>query len=113
MAMDLQEYARTLESRVSTLETRNSELVADLMRKSAQLSDAEDTIKRWQAELEIVASKTGHNLCHIWIPDLLKKTLGHTGGFPDPENMTREEFEYGCKIYQDVIFSAIRAKQAR
>lgn len=75
-----------------------------LMRTMAKLSDAEDTLKRWRAELEIVASKGGHNLCHIWIPDLLKRTLGHTGNFPDPDKMTKEEFKIGCKFYQDDIF---------
>lgn len=75
-----------------------------LMRTMAKLSDAEDTLKRWRTELEVVASKGGHNLCHIWIPELLKRTLGHTGNFPDPEKLTKEEFKLGCKFYQDDIF---------
>jgi len=75
-----------------------------LMRTMAKLSDAEDTLKRWRAELEIVASKGGHNLCHIWIPELLKRTLGHTGNFPDPEKLTKEQFKLSCKFYQDDIF---------
>lgn len=90
--------------KISELEKRKEELVVDLMRKSAQLSDAEDFIKRCRAELEIVASKGDHNLCHIWIPELLKKTLGHTGNFPDPGKMTKAEFKLGCKFYQDDIF---------
>lgn len=75
-----------------------------LMRMMAKLSDAEDTLKRWRAELEIVASKADHNLCHIWIPELLKRTLGHTGNFPDTGKLTKEQFKHGCKFYQDDIF---------
>ena len=61
------------------LKKRNGELNIELMRALARLSDAEDTIKRWRAELDIVASKSSHNLCHIWIPNLLNNTIGHTG----------------------------------
>src|SRR3989338_8122320 len=75
-----------------------------LMRTMAKLSDAEDALKRWRAELEIVASKGGHNLCHIWITEILKRTLGHTGNFPDPKKLTKEQFKLSCKFYQDDIF---------
>lgn len=96
--------------RLMESERRKDELNIKLMRTMAQLSDAEDTLKRWRAELEIVASKRGHNLCHIWIPDLLKRTLGHTGNFPDPDGMTEEEFEQGCDDYRTCIFKALREK---
>ena len=86
------------------LRKRNEELVVDLMRKSAEASEAEETLKRWRTELEIVAEQKGHNLCWMWIPRLLKATLGHTGKYPDPDNVTREEFELGCRAYQDDIF---------
>ena len=100
-----------LEERVMALEQRNRELNIKLMRTLAQLSDAEDTLKRWRAELEIVASKGNHNLCHIWIPGLLRNTIGHTGGFPDLEGTTREEFDQGCKAFQDDIFGLSQASQ--
>lgn len=93
-----------LELRLMVLEQRNRELVVDLMRKSAKLSEAEETLKRWRTELEIVAEQKGHNLCWMWIPRLLKATLSHTGKYPDPETVTREEFELGCRAYQDDIF---------
>ncbi len=83
---------------------RNKELVVDLMCKSAELSDASDIVKRWRTELEIVASKTGHNLCWIWIPLLLKQTLGHTGNWPDPEQVSEEEFKAGCDDFRDCVF---------
>lgn len=92
------------EMRLVESERRKDELNIKLMRTMAKLSDAEDTLKRWRAELEIVASKRNHNLCHIWIPNLLKRTLGHTGNFPDPDGITKEEFKLGCTFYQDDIF---------
>ena len=88
-----------LESRIKELERQNSELNISWMKTQAELSDAEDTVRRWRTELEIVASKGEHNGCHIWIPDLLKRTLGHTGKFLDPEKMTSEQFAEGCIVF--------------
>lgn len=93
-----------IDDREMKLMNSERDLNVKLMRTMAKLSDAEDTLKRWRAELEIVASKGGHNLCHIWIPELLKRTIGYTGNFPDLEKLTKEEFKYGCKFYQDDIF---------
>ncbi|MBX4190329.1 hypothetical protein KW791_03495 [Candidatus Parcubacteria bacterium] len=89
---------------IEALKKRNAELNIALMKKSAQLSDAEDTLKHWRTELEIVASKTGHNLCWIWIPLLLKVTLGHTGNWPNPETVTEEEFKAGCDEFRQCVF---------
>jgi len=113
-ADSLGEVSRELDQvsrRLSQTKRRNKELNNKLMKTLAELSDAQDTIKRWQVELEIVASKTSPNLCHIWIPDLLKRTLGHTGEFPDSEGMTEEEFRQGCDEYRKCIFAAIRANK--
>lgn len=93
-----------LEMRLMVLDQRNKELVIDLMRKSAEASEAQEQLKRWRTELEIVAEQKGHNLCWMWIPRLLKATLGHTGKYPDPEKVTRAEFELGCRTYQDDLF---------
>lgn len=109
---DLERVNQGLEQKNAELKARKDELNLKLMNTKALLSDAGDTVKRWRTELEIVASKEGHNLCHIWIPDLLKRTLGHTGNFPDPDGMTEEEFRQGCEEYRTCIFAAIRAKQA-
>ncbi len=95
-----------LEMRLMALEQRNRELVIDLMRKSAEASESQEQLKRWRTELEIVAEQKGHNLCWMWIPRLLKATLGHTGKYPDPEKVTRAEFELGCRAYQDDIFGS-------
>lgn len=89
---------------IERLREVNRGLNIDLMRKSAELSDVGDIVKRWRAELEIVASKNGHNLCWIWIPLLLKRTLGHTGNWPDPENVTEEQFKTGCDDFRDCVF---------
>jgi len=93
---------------IQRLQKRNEELVQDVMRQSAKVSEAEETLKRWRTELEIVAEQTGHNLCWIWIPRLLKATIGYTGKYPDPEKVTREEFELGCRAYQDDIFECTK-----
>ena len=77
----------------------NDDLNTALMRRSADFSDADETLRRWRTELEIVASKGGHNGCHIWIPELLKRTIGHTGKFLDTENITPEQFAQGCVAY--------------
>lgn len=100
----LEKSNQALERETLELRTKKDELNIQLMRTMAKLSDAEDTVKRWRTELEIVTSKSGHNLCHIWIPELLKRTLGYVGNFPDPEKMTKEEFKIGCRFYQDDIF---------
>ncbi len=93
---------------IKRLQKRNDELVVGVMRQSARASEAEETLKRWRTELEIVAEQKGHNLCWMWIPRLLKETLGHTGKYPDPESVTRSEFELGCRAYQDDIFGTER-----
>ncbi len=93
-----------LELKLAEVNKTNEELNIALMRKSADLSDASDTVIRWRAELEIVATKTGHNLCWIWIPLLLKQTLGHTGNWPDPENVNEEQFKAGCDDFRDCVF---------
>ena len=112
--MDWEAYARVLEKTIVTLEadnfkakTRYKELVIDLMRKSAQLSEAQEKLKRWQTELEIVAEQKGHNLCWRSMSDLLKNTIGHPGNYPDPENITREEFELGCRAYLCDLFDKV------
>ncbi|GEM_PF-7065120 len=92
---------------IEVLIKRNKELVVDVMRQSARASEAEETLKRWRTELEIVAEQKGHNLCWTWIPRLLKSTIGHTGKYPDPDNVTRAEFELGCRAYQDDIFGLL------
>lgn len=96
-----------LEIRIMALEQRNKELVEDLMRKSAEAGAAWETLKRWQTELEILAGQKGHNLCWVDVSRLLKNTLGYIGKYPDKENVTREEFELGCRAYQDDIFGPV------
>lgn len=105
--MDVGEVERIddLEMKVMILEQRNKELVIELMRKSAQASETEEKLKRWQTELEIVAGQKGHNLCWADVPRMLKATIGYTGRYPDPENVTREEFlELGCKNFVNDVF---------
>src|SRR3989338_924801 len=109
-AMTRQQELRIVGRRIESAEKRSRELNIKLMTTMAELSDAQDTLKRWRAELEIVASKSSHNLCHIWIPNLLKNTLGYTGSFPNPDGMTEDEFRQGCDDYRSCIFAAIRSK---
>lgn len=97
-----------LEMRLMVLEQRNRELVVDLMHKSAEASEAREQLRRWRTELEILADQRGHNLCWAGVPRLLKNTIGHTGKYPDPEKVTREEFELGCRAYQDNIFGPVQ-----
>lgn len=96
---DLRAEIEALKSEIVSLKLEKSDLNIAWMRTSAELSDAQDALKRCLTELEIVASKGGHNACHIWIPELLKKTLGHTGNFLDPENMSPEQFAEGCVVF--------------
>lgn len=105
--LDLISENLRLEEELSQIKIRAGQLVVDLMRKSAQLSEAEEKLKRWQTELEIMADQKGHNLCWAGVPRLLKNTIGHTDKYPDPENVTREEFEIGCRAYQDDIFGPV------
>lgn len=93
-----------LQRQIDELVKRNTELTVDLMRKSAEASEASETVRRWRTELELLADQKGHNLCWAGVPRLLKATLGHTGKYPDPERVTKEEFKLGCQVYQDDIF---------
>ena len=96
-----------LEMRIMALEQRNRKLVEDLMRKSAEASAARETLKHWQTELEILVDQKGHNLCWVGVPRLLENTIGHTDKYPNTENVTREEFEIGCRAYQDYVFGPV------
>ncbi len=89
---------------IEALQRENERLNLALMRKSAEASEAQETLKRWRLELELLAEQKGHNLCWMWIPRLLKATLGHTGKYPDPEGVTREDFAAGCVAYQEDLF---------
>ena len=110
---DLRKSSRRLEDLQAEnrkLKAINRELNIDLMRAQAKLSDAEDKLRRWEVELEIVGSKTGHNGCHIWIPELLRNTLGNTGNFLDPDKMTPEQFAEGCVAYHGDRFGNCNVK---
>lgn len=96
-----------LREEISKLKVRLGQMAVDLMRKSAEASEAQETLKRWRTELEILADQKGHNLCWTGVPRLLKNTLGYTGKYPDLENINREEFEIGCRAYQDDIFGLV------
>lgn len=100
-----------LERRISELtfqlfeeREKNKILNIDLMRKSAEASEAQEELKRIKLEWELVADRKGHNLCHEAIGRALKLTIGHTGKYPDPENVTPEQFAQGCVQYHQDIF---------
>lgn len=95
---------RSMEFRVRELENRNRELNIALMRKSAEASEVSETLKRWRTELEILSDQKGHNLCWAGIPRLLKATIGHTGKYPDLENVSGEQFAHGCAFYHKDLF---------
>jgi len=92
---------------IERFKKRNTELTIELMRKSTEASEAQETLKRWRTELEILADQKGHNLCWAGVSRLLKNTIGHTGKYPDSENVTRDEFELGCRAYRDDIFGPV------
>lgn len=96
-----------LREEISRLKVRLGQMAVDLMRKSAEASEAQETLKRWHTEIEILADQKGHNLCWVGVPRLLKNTVGHIGKYPDPETVTRVEFEIGCRAYQDDIFGQV------
>lgn len=96
--------------RIAELEKRNKKLNIDLMRKSAEASEAREKTIRWEAELKIVADQTGHNLCWVSIARLLKNTIGYLGKYPDPDNVTKEEFKWGCDVYIEDIFGPNKGK---
>jgi hypothetical protein len=99
--------SKQLRDEISNLKVRLGQMTIALMRKSAEASAAWETLKRWQTELEILADQKGHNLCWVGVPRLLKNTIGLIGKYPDTENVTREEFELGCRAYQDDIFGPV------
>ena len=90
--------------RVFELKTKNDELNLALMRKSAEASEAREKNIRCETELRIFADQTGHNLCWASIARLLKNTVGHTGKYPDPDNVSGEQFAQGCVAYHGDLF---------
>jgi len=93
-----------LRNKIEQLEKRCQELNLALMRKSAEASEATEDLKRIKMEWEIAVEQSGHNLCHKAILTAIKFTLGHTGNYPDPDNITGEEFAHGCVDYQSGLF---------
>ena len=89
---------------INQLEHKNRELNIALMRKSAEASEAQETLKRCRLEWEIVADQKGHNLCWRGIAIALKKTIGHTGKYPDPDNISSEQFAHGRVDYHRDIY---------
>ena len=102
--MGVDQRITELERDNQTLKRRVGELNVQLMRKSAEASEASETLRRWRLELELLADQKGHNLCWARIPRLLKATVGHTGEYPDPENVSPEEFAQGCVVYHGDLF---------
>lgn len=51
--LDLISENLRLEEELSQIKIRAGQLVVDLMRKSAQLIEAEEKLKRWQTELKL------------------------------------------------------------
>lgn len=93
-----------LSSEIIRLRERNEALNADLVQKSADLSEAKEELTRWRTELQILADQTGHNLCWMAVAHALKNTIGYTGKYPNLENITPEEFAQGCVHYHRDIF---------
>ena len=93
-----------LYKKIQDLEERNKKLSADLMRKSAEASEAKEILERWHMELDLLADQKGHNLCWVGIPKLLKNTIGYRGKYPDIEGVTKEEFRAGCDVYTCELF---------
>ena len=90
------------------LRRRNHELNIQLMKKSAELSEAREKLRLWSMEIERVADQKGHNLCLIDLPRLFQQTIGDRGGYPDLEGISRQEFEMGCKAYQEQLFGPVK-----
>lgn len=100
----LREELSRIKEELSKAKIRAGQLAVEVMRKSAELSKVEEILKRWQTELEIAAGQKGHNLCWADFPRVLKRTIGHTGRYPDPDNTNPEEFAYGCVAYHGDTF---------
>lgn len=101
---ELEKRIQDLTFKAFELATKNKELNVELMRKSAEASEAREELKRCRLEWEIVADQKGHNLCWAAVARALKATIGHTGRYPDPENVSGEEFAHGCVHYHGDIF---------
>ena len=95
---------RRLEERIRILEEEKRALNLAWMRESAKASEAREELKRCKLEWEIVADQSGHNLCPHAVARALKATIGHTGKYPDPNNVNGEQFAYGCVDYQASLY---------
>lgn len=94
-----------LQDKIKELEEKNKELNIALMRSQAKEAEAREELKRCKLEWEIVADQgLGHNSCHAAISRALKNTIGHTGKYPDPDNITAEQFAHGCVSWHSDIF---------
>ena len=93
-----------LRNELDRVKIERDKLNIDLMHESAKASEAREELKRCKLEWEIVADQTGHNLCWAAVARALKATIGHTGKYPDPENVTPEQFAQGCVAYHCDLF---------
>lgn len=79
---------------------RNYRLIEDLMRTSADLSEAREEAKRLRLEIEVHRDQTGHNKC--WMNDWrLHQSLkdGKLSALPDPSKIPLAEMLLGCSTY--------------
>ena len=93
-----------LQDKIKELESKNRELNIALMRKSAEASEASEELKRCKLEWEVVADQKGHNMCWKTIATALKRTIGYTGVYPDPDKVSGEQFARGCVDYHGDLF---------
>ncbi|MBI3274359.1 MAG: hypothetical protein HYZ69_04410 [Candidatus Colwellbacteria bacterium] len=99
-----------LREELSKVNIRAGQLAVEVMRKSAEASEAKEELERCKLEWRIVADQKGHNPCHAAVSKALKRTIGYTGIYPDPDNVSPEEFAQGCVVYHGDIFGECGVK---
>lgn len=100
----LEEELEKAKDELSKTKIRAGQLAVEVMRRSAEASEAIEELQRCKLEWEIAADQTGHNLCWVAVAQALKSTIGHTGKYPDPDGVSPEEFAHGCVHYHKDLF---------
>ena len=90
------------------------ELIADLMHKSAELSEAGEEIERLRLAIKTHRDQKDHNKC--WMNDFrLHQQLqdGKNSPLPNPQKVTLAEMLWGCLIYCPEQYQTLSEEERR
>lgn len=85
---------------IESLRKRNRELVIEIVRRSAEASEAREEVRRLLGIIQTHKDQTGHNLCFMNDINLWRKAFKDSSiEYPHDTIPPEEEFEPGCEVW--------------